>query len=114
VAQKKSRNRNVKPVLPATEGRRRSLLWGGVVVAIVVVAGALLFAYKSPHPNPLPGGEGKSDLSAAAQYVGSTACASCHDKEAIEWRESQQHDAMAQATEQSVLGNFNNAAFASS
>jgi Tfp pilus assembly protein PilF len=47
----------------------------------------------------------------AAQYVGSKACASCHVNEASAWQKSQHHDAMAQANEQTVLGNFNNAKF---
>jgi Tfp pilus assembly protein PilF len=89
------------------------------VAAIVVVAGGLLFAYKSPHPriesgassNPLPGGEGSGDVPVTAQYVGSKTCVSCHEKEASEWQKSQHHDAMAHATEQSVLGNFNNTKF---
>jgi Tfp pilus assembly protein PilF len=46
-----------------------------------------------------------------AQYIGSRACVSCHDKEAAEWRTSQHHDAMAEASEKSVLGNFANAKF---
>ena len=47
-----------------------------------------------------------------AQYVGSDACVSCHDQETAGWRKSQHHDAMAQASEKTVLGNFNNAKFA--
>jgi Cytochrome c554 and c-prime len=73
----------------------------------------------NPHPGsfdfaqdrPLPQAEGKSDVQVTAQYVGSSACASCHGKETAEWQESQHHDAMARASEQSVLGNFNNAKF---
>jgi predicted CXXCH cytochrome family protein len=51
-------------------------------------------------------------VAAAAQYVGSDACASCHRSETGEWRASQHHDAMAVANQQSVLGNFNGATFA--
>ncbi len=99
------------------------------MVAIVAIAGGLFFAYKSPHPriesgagsNPLskgegtgsvalPEGEGKN-MALAVSYAGSDACVSCHGKEASEWQKSQHHDAMAQATEQSVLGNFTNAKF---
>jgi Tfp pilus assembly protein PilF len=50
-------------------------------------------------------------LPLASNYVGSIACTSCHDKEAAEWRKSQHHDAMAQASVKSVLGDFNNARF---
>ena len=51
-------------------------------------------------------------MALVGQYVGSNACVSCHDKEASAWRKSQHHDAMARASEQSVLGDFNNAKFA--
>jgi len=105
VAQKKSRNRNAKPVEPE-KGRHRGLLWGGIAVAVIAVGAALIYSYRGPNP----GGEGKN-TALAAQYVGSSACESCHGNEASAWRKSQHHDAMAQAGEQSVLGNFNNAKF---
>jgi predicted CXXCH cytochrome family protein len=50
-------------------------------------------------------------VGATAQYVGSNACVSCHAEEAAEWRQSQHHAAMAEASEQSVLGDFNSAQF---
>ena len=50
-------------------------------------------------------------MTLAARYVGSKACVSCHGKEASEWQKSQHHDAMAEASEKSVLGNFNNTKF---
>ena len=50
-------------------------------------------------------------MALAAHYVGSTACVACHGKEAAEWRQSQHHDAMAEASDQSVRGNFNDAKF---
>jgi hypothetical protein len=43
--------------------------------------------------------------------VGSGACAGCHNTEAAQWRQSQHQAAMAPATAQSVLGNFQNATF---
>jgi predicted CXXCH cytochrome family protein len=47
----------------------------------------------------------------AAMFVGSEACAGCHRAEADLWRSSQHKHAMDHATEQSVLGDFNNANF---
>lgn len=105
MAQKKSRNRNAKPVEPE-KGRRRGLLWGGIAVAVIVLGAVLIYSYRGPNP----GGEGKN-TALVAQYVGSSACESCHGNEASAWRKSQHHDAMAQAGEKSVLGNFNNAKF---
>ncbi len=111
VARKKKRTRGAKPVAPKKRARPR-LLWGGVAAVTLAIGGALIyFLSLSPHPNPLPKGEGKSTAVPAAQFVGSTACASCHDKEAAEWRKSQHHDAMAAASEKSVLANFDKAKF---
>jgi predicted CXXCH cytochrome family protein len=86
---------------------------------LVAVGGALIYSYRNFYPGsfnlaqdrPLAQGEGKSNASVTAQYIGSNACVSCHAEEATEWRKSQHHDAMAQATEQSVRGNFNNTKF---
>jgi len=119
VARKKNRNRSAKAVKPEKRPRR-GLLWGGIgVVALAVGGGLLYFLYRYPHSGsfdfaqdrPLPKGQGKTDVPVTAQYVGSKACVSCHGKEASEWQTSQHHDAMAQASEKSVLGNFNNAQF---
>jgi hypothetical protein len=122
VARKKPRNPRVKPVKPA-EKSRRGLLWGGIAVVVLVVGGALFyFLSMNPHPDPLPEGEGKkgvklslgeekSGAPTTVKFVGSNACASCHGRESAEWRKSQHHDAMTEASERSVLGNFNNAEF---
>jgi Cytochrome c554 and c-prime len=47
----------------------------------------------------------------AANFVGSETCAGCHRIEADLWRKSQHRLAMQHATENSVLGDFNNASF---
>jgi predicted CXXCH cytochrome family protein len=122
VARKKSRNRSLKEVKPATK-KHRSLLWGGIVVGTFALGGALLyFSYRDPHSGPLPGeegkngltatgGQGKTSVPATAQYVGSNVCVTCHGKETSAWRKSQHHDAMQEANERAVLGNFSNAKF---
>jgi hypothetical protein len=118
VARKKPRNHSAKAVRQKKRPRR-GLLWGGIGVVALAVGGALFyFLNVNPHPriesgagsSPLPKGEGKENLP-LANYVGSSACASCHREETTEWQASQHHDAMAQATEKSVLGNFSNAKF---
>ena len=115
MAQKKTPYRNAKP--PAPEKGRRNWLWIGVAIATLAVASVVLYlAYTGSRPDffdfahnrPL----GKTGVPVTAQYVGSDACASCHGQETAGWRKSQHHDAMAQASEQTVLGNFNNAKFA--
>ncbi len=46
-----------------------------------------------------------------AGYVGSQACAKCHQAETVAWSGSQHALAMQAPTEQSVLGDFNDASF---
>lgn len=46
-----------------------------------------------------------------ATYVGSTQCVSCHKTEYARWSASHHAKAMAQPSDSSVLGNFNNASF---
>jgi hypothetical protein len=115
VAQKKTPYRNAKP--PAPEKGRRNWLWIGVAMATLAVASVVLyFAYTGSRPGSFDFARnrplGKTGVPVTAQYVGSDACASCHNQETAGWRKSQHHDAMARASEQSVLGNFNNAKFA--
>ncbi|MEZ4763613.1 MAG: multiheme c-type cytochrome [Calditrichia bacterium] len=49
---------------------------------------------------------------AEATFVDEQVCASCHEKEAAEWRGSQHDLAMQIASETTVLGNFDNTVFA--
>ena len=44
-------------------------------------------------------------------FVGSEACADCHQTESARWKESQHKHAMQRATAASVLGDFDNASF---
>src|SRR5262249_42723447 len=49
--------------------------------------------------------------SSAADYVGSSACLSCHADQAERWRTSQHHDAMSEAAAETVLGKFDGSTF---
>ena len=46
-----------------------------------------------------------------AEYVGLKNCTSCHEQEYEDWQKSDHHLAMNPATEEFVLGNFDNAEF---
>jgi len=48
---------------------------------------------------------------AATGFVGSGTCAGCHEAESAAWRGSHHDLAMAEATEETVLGDFDNATF---
>ncbi len=77
-------------------------------VALVTVVGvggfALYQSRKSARINAAP-------AIPARQYVGAAACAGCHRKEYTAWLGSQHQRAMQRATDQTVLGDFNNATF---
>jgi tetratricopeptide (TPR) repeat protein len=79
----------------------------GIVAAVIVAALAVLWSY---HPGS--DSQGNSDASkVTARYLGSQACAGCHEDVNAKWRKSQHHDAMAHASEQSVRGDFSHAKF---
>ena len=99
-----------QPSAQSHPNKRGVVIWGGLVVAIIAVALAFVrFRYRLDA-----GAESQQKpvtATAAAQYVGGDSCVSCHTEETAEWRKSQHHAAMAQASERSVRGNFNNAKF---
>jgi predicted CXXCH cytochrome family protein len=81
-----------------------------VWIAALAAASAVLsigFAFQF-----LPGGSGNglAGLIASA-FVGSETCAGCHQAEAKLWHGSQHKHAMDQATDKSVLGDFDDASF---
>jgi len=78
-----------------------------IFIATAVIAVAICFGIVSW---PLLSG-GRPEPPAVATFVGSNVCAECHRAQAELWRGSQHKQAMDQATEQSVLGDFNNVSF---
>jgi cytochrome c553 len=71
-----------------------------LVAAVLLAAGlALVLAVRAGRTAP--------SSQAAATYVGSERCASCHPDETARWRPSNHARAMQAATEQTVLGDFN-------
>jgi tetratricopeptide (TPR) repeat protein len=79
-----------------------------VAVTFSLTAVGFWFEHRARPVERLQGGVQTSE---AGHYVGSNACVSCHSSQAGEWRTSQHHDAMAEATEEKVLGNFKDATF---
>ena len=107
---RKNESRNRQLALNVASRRRRRLLWGGVAALSL---GLSAFSFWLAHrAGPAEKPDQTMPVSReAARYVGSGACVSCHSDQAAAWRTSQHHDAMAEATEEKVLGNFNDAAF---
>jgi predicted CXXCH cytochrome family protein len=77
---------------------------------VAVVSAGLLLQLSGSQRNALFGGPG-AGVATAATFVGSEACARCHQGEAERWRASQHALAMQHATDKSVLGDFDDAGF---
>ncbi|MDI4237317.1 multiheme c-type cytochrome [Bradyrhizobium sp. Arg237L] len=81
-----------------------------MAMAVLALGGAaLLFAINGGVI--LPATFRSSEAAPAAVFVGSEACAGCHQAEAALWKESQHKHAMQHATVASVFGNFDDASF---
>jgi predicted CXXCH cytochrome family protein len=78
-----------------------------VAVAAILVVG-LAFAFGIPG---VTGPTSKAPATSVAAFVGSETCAGCHSAEAKLWSASQHKAAMQHATDETVLGNFNDASF---
>jgi predicted CXXCH cytochrome family protein len=82
-----------------------------VVAAALVLAGGLALQLSTGGLRGEPQGGLIEDRSASATYVGSEACAGCHQAEAQLWRTSHHKQAMDHATGKTVLGDFGDASF---
>ena len=93
---------------PAAGSSSKRAVWiaAGVAAAIVLLAGLLYAIYGSPATPPQA-----DNPVQALSFVGSDTCASCHSGEAKLWHASQHAHAMAHATKDTVLGDFNDARF---
>jgi predicted CXXCH cytochrome family protein len=81
----------------------------GPVIAVVALAGAIGVAFLSATVVPRPA-SGAAEPAAPA-FVGSEACAGCHQAQTDLWRTSQHRRAMDHATDKSVLADFNDTSF---
>jgi predicted CXXCH cytochrome family protein len=90
----------------------KSKTWLGALATItMVVLGGLTFLLFLNGGYHTPFGTLRSDVVAPATFVGSKACATCHQAEADLWNTSQHKHAMQHATATTVLGNFDDASF---
>jgi Flp pilus assembly protein TadD len=108
-------NPGLNQAMPMTSSKtsgqltRTRFLAAIVVVTAVSFIGAIIWFILDGVPQSWAPQHDKSV--ALATFVGSKTCAGCHQAEAELWRISQHKLAMDHATEQSVLGNFDNAHF---
>ena len=90
----------------------KSTLRIAMFAAIAALAiGGLAFVFVTEGRFALPGALRTSSTAPAPAFVGSEACAGCHQAETALWKESQHRHAMQHATAASVLGNFDDAGF---
>ena len=87
-----------------TSGRT---IWIAAPVAAVIIAAAGLGVYFFNSSDSA----WNTREAPVATFVGSEACAGCHQTEAKLWRGSHHEQAMDHATEKSVRGDFNDASF---
>jgi predicted CXXCH cytochrome family protein len=85
---------------------RRWLFPSIIVLVAAILSGMAWWLFGRPAAEK-PGAAGGVD----ARYVGSQACAGCHEQEHASWLGSQHQLAMQHATAESVLGNFDDARF---
>ena len=79
--------------------------------ALILTSGLIVLAAVAGYLQIGGGAATLRDPTGAATYVGATACAGCHAKEAVAWRGSHHANAMQEAKDGTVLGDFNNARF---
>ena len=94
---------------PPASAKSHAKTWVAAgVAAVIVLAAGVLFALYGQRTEPTT----SAGISAEKlNFVGSETCASCHAAEATLWHGSQHAHAMAHATNQTVLGDFNDASF---
>jgi predicted CXXCH cytochrome family protein len=90
--------------VPHRHALRRRLLGAAITLAGIGAAVLLWHPWDSAPP-------GAPVAPALPTFVGSDRCADCHGKEAAEWRDSQHARAMQEATERTVLGDFDGRTF---
>jgi tetratricopeptide (TPR) repeat protein len=98
---------------PAALGSRRWYLLAGAVI-VMAAAGAwwtLRPAAPPPAVAPTDRPTPAAPAAVAASFVGSEACAGCHDQAYAAWKNSHHARAMQHANADTVLGNFAHATF---
>ena len=104
-------SRAPEPAVTADGSSRATALRVGALAGIVVLAVATWYFFAGRQPGSPASTSGSEAIAAAAAYVGSQSCAGCHAAESQAWQASQHAVAMQHATEQTVLGNFNDASY---
>ena len=130
MSRKKQRARPAPGAEPSGPNRRKTRVRAAAFAAVVAVLAALLFLVEPESKSaatatvrttePPSGSTPDTAIPAHAKpvmqadspgFVGAERCSTCHTGEASLWRQSQHAKAMQHASEDTVLGNFDNAGF---
>ncbi len=105
---KRRKSNNLKAVKPKAgpESRTKTLVFVVLTLGLLLTAGFLFLVSQSES---LRTAFRNPDIDAPARFVGSEACATCHQRETESWRGSHHAKAMAHASDKTVLGDFDNA-----
>ncbi|MCB1486201.1 MAG: tetratricopeptide repeat protein [Bauldia sp.] len=96
----------IEPTAPRDRPWWRPVVAGvAAVLAVTVTIGAGYELLATGTPVAI------AESADTAEFVGSETCASCHESEANLWHQSQHRHAMDHATEETVLGDFNDTTF---
>ena len=98
---------------PAPAGRPATRYLALLLVPAVALAGAWWWhtASQAPTSPPAAPQAAASAPALTASYVDNQQCLGCHPDQGRQWQQSHHAQAMAAPTEQTVRGDFNNAAF---
>src|SRR5262245_20798477 len=111
VAKRRGSPPRIRPAeTPGRTSHRYLAFWTCVAAAGISLAAAVSWHWRGTETADQPPQAGTPAI-VAARYVGSQACVSCHRRETEEWEASQHHNAMAEANEKTVLGDFSGATF---
>ena len=80
----------------------------GIIATAVIVLSIPLYIFKTAHKDGFTQSRQQTD----AEFVGSDKCKDCHKSEYDKWQTSHHRWAMAEATDETVLGDFSNVEFA--
>ena len=107
-----SNRAGLAPSVPTPRPTRHRWLAAGLGAAALAGAIGLYFlAARTETPGPAPAAVPPvaQAAAAAADFVGASACKTCHEKEYQAWHGSHHRQSMQEATADTVLGDFNNA-----
>lgn len=103
--------------------KRNTIILAGILAAFLVLVFFLLARQQTDHSRRVTSltetpvqqtqqpPQKQNIQSSEPQYVGRTQCASCHPQQLAQWQGSHHDLAMQEATDQTVLGDFNNSSF---